>query len=298
VRVDTCAGWAWAVSGLHDPGAPADEWVIVIDGRDLDGPSFEGSLVSFEGLGRSPDIACAGNGRLAVAWFRKDGAGYAVEFFARGAILHPAGDDPAEVRLALGSGVQREGLSIAATASRIHVAWFAGDQLKLKRFDVGPGPDFDVTPLATQTLATLPYGMTPRLGADGDRVVLAYMNRADLVARVSTDGGASFGPVRKLVDAPFPSEVGAWPSNADVKGSRLIVSGTIAGGIDELVGEGFVYRSTNDGASWSRVPGSTKAGGTAVAAYVRKGANARIVEAWDQWIDDPAVERVRFARES
>ena len=125
------------------------------------------------------------------------------------------------------------------------------------------------------------------------------MNRADLRTRVSTDAAASWEPGRILEDLPFPSEVGAYPTSADVIGTRIVVAGTIVGGLfDDLNGEGFLVRSTNDGGSWNRVPGSTKADGQVVGAYRGTAGSPKLVEAWDKWIADPAVHKLRFQRES
>ena len=40
IGVDTCEGWAWAVSGLHTAGAPAAQWRVVLDGHQIGSPGF------------------------------------------------------------------------------------------------------------------------------------------------------------------------------------------------------------------------------------------------------------------
>jgi hypothetical protein len=99
---------------------------------------------------------------------------------------------------------------------------------------------------------------------------------------------------------PFPSEVGSWPTNADIDGSRIIVGGGIVGGStpQDFSGEGFVDRSLNNGSSWARVPGTRHADGGALGAYVRIGGVPKVAVIWDEWVADPSVERLRFQRQS
>jgi hypothetical protein len=63
-------------------------------------------------------------------------------------------------------------------------------------------------------------------------------------------------------------------------------------------GLGFGPPPTHDGLTWTRVPGSTKADGGAVAAYRGTPASPIVVEAWDRWIADPAIDKLRFQRQS
>ncbi len=299
IQVDVCGGEAWAVSALHVPENPPSEWVIVLDGRSMTGGGYEAGLLTYGGVARKPDIACVGHRRLATAWFKKVGGIFRVKFFSRAVHLDFEGTISPEVSLDLGTGSVNGDLAMAATNDRIIVAWFDGDLLKVKRFNVGGGFNAPITPLATNTLATLPSGFGPELAIAGDRAVLAYTNKADLVARVSTNGGDSWGPIRTLLDVPFPSEVAAYASNADVQGTKIIVAGQVVGLSDPgLAGEGFVDRTGNNGSSWAFVPGTTRDDGNSVAGYTVAGGAAKVVQAWDEWISDPAVDDLRFHRQT
>ncbi|MCC6946065.1 MAG: hypothetical protein IT335_15925, partial [Thermomicrobiales bacterium] len=181
----------------------------------------------------------------------------------------------------------------------VHVAWFDEENVRLRHFEVGPAPHRDLDGVPTPILPDMPDGMTPELGVGGDRLVFAYMNQADLRARVSTNGGVSWGPERTLENMPFPGEVGAYPTSADVIGTRIVVGGTIVGGIfDDLSGEGFLRRTTNNGSTWARVANTTIADGQVVGAYRGTAANPLLVMAWDTWIADPATDKLRFRRQS
>jgi hypothetical protein len=131
----------------------------------------------------------------------------------------------------------------------------------------------------------------PRLGADGDRVAIAY-GGGDVRARVSTDRGASWRPRRTLATGAF--EIVNYPGSVDIRGSRIIVALT-----SESVGFGtsWVERSINAGQSWSEVPGSTRQNGKMVGALAAPGGVTKVVEAWDQSISFPELQRVRFRRQ-
>lgn len=299
IQVDACSGTAWAVSGLQIDTSP-NTWAVALDGHEMAGLPRETSILTTAGIARKPDIACAGARRLAIAWFQSSSSGYRVKLFSRGVVLDLLGENPPEVRRDLGPGALKKGLAIAATATRIHVAWFAGNDLKLKRYDLGAAPRYRLTEHPTQTIATgLTYGLTPKLGVAGDRVLLAYTNRASLVVRTSTNGGASWSGPRTLVPEPFPSEVIAVATNADVTGSRMLVSGyEFAGDPGGVSGAGFLLHSADAGGTWGTAPGSEAPGGKAVGAFVGSGTTSRMVESWDETIDDPPVEHIRFHRQS
>ncbi|MFN8519479.1 MAG: hypothetical protein U0667_08880 [Chloroflexota bacterium] len=71
-----------------------------------------------------------------------------------------------------------------------------------------------LTSLGTTSLGTVSGGTTPKLGADGDRVVVAYTQGADLKVRRSANQGVSFGSARTLRNLPDASEVGALATSA------------------------------------------------------------------------------------
>ena len=299
MAVDTCDGWAWAAATLRTTASPPHQWHVALNGWVLSGPSYERSQITHGGVSRDVDLACVGDRRLALAYLQKVSGHWRLKVFSRTA-SRTFGDDPPDQAFDLGVVASPGGLAIAATNDRVYVTWFAAGAQHLKRFDVAAGPHAMLSARPTQLLSDHGYQFTPKIAADGSRVVIAWTDHADLVARVSTNGGTAWGPRRILEDMPFPSEVGSWPTNADIDGSRIIVGGGIVGGStpQDFSGEGFVDRSLNDGAGWARVPGTRHADGRALGAYVRIGGVPRVAVTWDQWVANPLVERLRFGRQS
>jgi hypothetical protein len=282
-----CAGRAIAIH-TRDVGA---ERFVRTSTHQLAADISGGRDWTDSGVARTPDGACVRNHELAVAWFRKTSDGWKVR--VRTGV--PAGDDLSPQTFDLGSGTPSRGLAVAASADRVYVAWFRGQALKLRRFAIGGAPGHTLTSLGTTTLALLRYGNTPELGADGDRVILAFMDRADLKVRRSTNRGVSFGSPRTLRNEPFPSEIGAFPTTVAVKGSRVAIGAVELGGIEGLVGRGLGYKSTDGGATYSRI--SSHSSGRVVATLVRPGSVYRYAELWDESISDPSAHRIRFRRE-
>ena len=172
-------------------------------------PPFESPPRQWSAAGviaRRPDVACVANTELAVAWFeRLDDGGYKV-------VLEtgtPSGAGPSPQRFSLGSGSPSRGLSVAATSDRVYVAWFQGSTLKVRRFRIGTSSAHTLTSLGTTTIGTFQGGTTPKIGADGSKVVLAYTHGADLKVRRSTNRGVSFGSATTIRNLPDASEVGA-----------------------------------------------------------------------------------------
>jgi hypothetical protein len=294
IEVETCDGWAFGAFTFRESGA----WLVGLDKHALTGPALESGAITLGGLSRKPDVACAGE-RLVVVWFQKVGGTWRVKLHARGVNDEAKGDQLPEVNLDLGPGTMSKGLAVAGSGDDIHVAWFAGEDVKLRHYEVGPAPARDLLGWPTPILPDMPDGQLPELGVSGDRVVFASMNEADLRARVSTDRGVSWSPERTLEDMLFPSEIGAYPTSADVIGTRIVVGGSIVGGdFEGIFGEGFLHRTTNDGTSWNRVANTTIASGQVVGAYRGSAANPLLVMAWDKWIADPATDKIRFRRQS
>jgi hypothetical protein len=284
-NVATCAGQAIAVYAVHiDPQ------------RHFIGSSNRGLPWSTTtGVARRPDVACVANTDLVVAWFQRSDDGYMVRV-RTGAT---AGDDLTPQSFWLGKGTPSRGLSVAATSDRVYVAWFQGNTLKLRRFRIASGSAHTLTSLGTSTVGTLTYASDPEIGADGSRVVLAYMHHADLKVRRSTDKGVSFGAARTLRDEPYPSEIGTAPTTVAVRGSLVAIGAVeIAGdpGGGGLSGRGLGYKSTNGGASYSRISGHSS--GRLVATLVRQGGTYRYAEVWDEsFTEQPSPGDVRYRRE-
>jgi hypothetical protein len=284
VQVDVCGGWAWATASL----SVGDDRLITLDKRQLVGPEVEQSVLTLDGVSRGPDVACGGE-RLVVAWFQRVGDQWRVKLHARGVHDEALGDSLPPFDRDLGPGSRSRGLAVAATADRVYVAWFVGNALKLRRYRIGSGSNHQLTHLGTSTI-THRGGSMPRMGADGDRVAIAY-GRGDALVRVSVDRGVSWGSWRTLCNDAF--EIWCYPGSVDIRGSRIIVALTA-----ETIGFGdsWVERSTTDGRSWSEVTGSHRAG-RMVGALAAPGGVTKVVEAWDQSISAPEEQRVRFRRQ-
>ncbi|MCY7417850.1 MAG: hypothetical protein LH650_05025 [Chloroflexi bacterium] len=243
------------------------------------------------GVYRRPDVACVADTELVAAWFQKSGGKHVVKVRTRAVV----GIDASPQSFSLGAGTAGRGLAIATSATRVYVAWFQGDTLKVRRFSISGSSGHALTSLGTTTVGTLPDACDPEIGADGDRVVLAYSDRADLKVRRSTNRGVAFGRAIRLRDEPFPSEKGAFPTTVAVKGARVAIGGQEIGGIETLVAKGLGYRSTNGGSSYTQE--STHSGGRTVATLVKVGSSSRYAEAWDQSVSNPDPERIRYRRQ-
>jgi hypothetical protein len=243
------------------------------------------------GVGRKPDAACIANRELAVAWFQKSGSDYKVRL--RTGV--PVGDDLSPQSFDLGVGTPGRGLSVATTTDRVYVTWFQGGRLKLRRFRIGSGPNHTLTSLGTTSLGTIPGGTNPQVGAAGSRVVVAYTQGADLKVRRSTNRGVSFGTARTLRNLPGASEVGALATTLTMKGDLVALGSVEVGGIETLTGKGVGYKSTNGGATWSKV--SSHSGGWLLATLTRPGSSYRWAEVWDRSLSQPSPDKVRFRRQ-
>lgn len=184
--------------------------------------------------------------------------------------------------------------SSALAANRKH-AWLAWQTekgpVRVKGFDVGPGPDFEVTPRRTVTLPDRGGSSGGvAIGAWGSKVVIAYGKNGGTFARVSTDGGRTFGPREKLLNG-IPGDVSTAPLSADIRGSRAVVHAGSYIYPPETVA--WRFETTNDGASWKRVVGHSN--GDRIGAFTVVGGETRLVETWDHSDDDP--QRIRFHRE-
>lgn len=290
-QVTACAGHAVLIYRSAESD-PATSWRIGTFAYPFAGGSGTAFSWTTAGDSRQPDVACVANRELVAAWFQKSGSSSVVKVKTR--VVE--GTDSSPQSFTLGTGKVNKGLAIATSSTRVYVAWFSGDQLKLTRFSISGASHHDLTRLGTSTIATLPYAYAPEIGADGDRVVIAYSDRADLKVRGSTNRGVSWGSALVVRDEPFPSEQGAYPMNVAFKGSRVAIGAVEIGGIDlPLNGKGLGYLSTNGGASYTKV--SMHSGGRTVAGLVKVGSAYRYAEAWDQSVSDPESEVVRYRRQ-
>lgn len=287
-QATVCADQAAMVyAASDDEGA---SWVVATYAVPYDGSSGATRDWTTAGVARYPDVACVRDHELVAAWFERDGSGWDVRLRTREP--QSAGASPQSFNLGRGTPGRR--LAVATSSNRVYVAWFDGRKLKVRRFAIGAAPNHTLTSLGTSTIARLSRGSHPELGADGSRVVLAYMDRNDLKVRRSTNRGVSFGGARTLRDRPSASKVGAAPTTVAVDGARVAIGATEIGAA-ELIGKGYGYKSTNGGVSYRQVSGHSS--GRVVATLFTPGSTPRYAEAWDQAVTQPLQPVVRFRRE-
>ena len=235
---------------------------------------------------RWPDVACIANDRLVTAWLKPQGSGYHVRVRTR----QPVGPTTSPQSFDLGSGSYQRGLSITVTANRVYVTWFRGNALKLARFSISS--DHRLHLIGTKTIATLTNAVYPRVGADGDRVIVAYTDDYALKVRRSSNTGASFGSAKTLLSVGTSGFAGVFPVTVTVRGSKVVIGGMLSA---ELDGKGLGYRSTDGGSSYQLL--SRRSSGRIVAGLVKVGSSYRYAEAWDQSISQPDPQTVRFRRQ-
>ena len=221
--VDICAHQVF-VAYAKDYGASiTGRWAIDLRTRPVSATGFTGAAVSSgEFLARDPDIACAG-GRPFAAWIelRPGGERVLVTDSLRGSL---AFDVPIDLGAASPDGTAPV---VAGVNHWGYVAWTSGDDVRFKRFRVGSGPGFALTPYADRRLGSgtgaRPASL-PVIAADGARVVVAWTRCGDTQARVSNDSGATWGPVRTLRHGACGSESGSVPTGAAILGDRIAVT--------------------------------------------------------------------------
>lgn len=205
------------------------------------------------------------------------------------------GGAPADVERSLSADAITS-VALAASGTR---AWLArqtvNDRIRVKAFDVGPSPDFAVTPRPT---VTLPDAGTStgwiEMTAVGSKLVIAYGIESSTFVRVSTDGGASFGPRERLLHGIFGGDLHTTPLSADIRGSRVVVHAAELGGFKDLETIAYRFESADLGASWSGV--RRYSDGLRMGAFTVLGGGTRLVEAWDRSTSNLDRKPVRFHR--
>lgn len=276
-------------------------WAIILYHRDLvsnDEWSEQISSSINHTRARFPDVACGGD-RVWVSW--DDASGGKRHAFLTHSKVGPPGSLSFTPAIDLGrtrpTGGFYGGPSVAAVKGRGYVAWGAprsggGSRVRLKRFIVGPGPGFAVTPKAAQTLhSAYRLDHQPELAAYGTRVAVTYPVSGgtwDSVVRVSNDRGVSF---KSPVWLPNPGDLGGFPMSIAVRGSRIVV---IVSEWWEGAAGNARFVSNNGGASFSRTM-MNKDKGFRAAAFVTEAKKPKLVETWDGlWYN---VRNLRFRRE-
>ena len=224
--VDICATELHAVYAAK---SGSSTWGILQAVGSVDTTGFVVSPVSGgAGVARFPDVACAG-GRVFVSWYQKEGAN------DRLLIAHAkrsGGVFSAPIDLGVDDGTffeRSNSLAVAGVPGTAYAAFTRSDgQLRFKRWTIGPGPGFAVTPHSTHVIGS---GITSNKAADtviaaaGDKVAVAWFRCNAIYARVSNDRGAHWGPVRKLIQhQACTGDFGAIPMSIAIHGNKIVVT--------------------------------------------------------------------------
>lgn len=169
------------------------------------------------------DVACT-NGRIFVGWEHQDERGSDVTVFVTHALL--AGGD---FRSPINLGTVDEGLGLAmgASADAAYAAFGRADgRLHVKRWNIGPGPDFNVSGEPAEAVSPGTQrdpSYSPKIDVDTETVALAFGRCAGTYARVSNDGGDTWGSVRNIRHIPCDGVVdgGSIPESVAVNGDRI-----------------------------------------------------------------------------
>jgi hypothetical protein len=224
---------------------------------------------------RWPDIVCPGPSQVAwVAWIAFDGHSDQA-FLARATTTDPG--LPATINLGIVDFTQ-SGPVLVPSGDGVFVAWAAQNGDIVGRHAEAGGGGIALGPQVTIADGTPAVPATfPVIGSSGQRIVVAW-ERCDIRARVSTNGGTSWGPVRKLTNLGCDAvDVGVLPESVAVSGERIAIAYTIAG-----LGGGDVrlVRSSNDLVTRSNVHLSGLMNGVLLG-YTRVGGSTRLAVAYD-----------------
>ncbi len=172
------------------------------------------------------------------------------------------------------------GITVAGSNTMAYAGWFKGDHFRFKRFSVGSGPHYAVTPHPTVTLFDATAAWQPVLAANGSTVVLAYTENQDLWVRISTNTGASFGPAHRLINLSSSDPNVAYARSVDVIGPVVMVEATEFFGLGGGDSHEYDFSSGDTGGSWDG--GVIADHGERVGALAVVGDLTVTCEAWDQ----------------
>jgi hypothetical protein len=295
---DVCAGSAWVAKNFRLAADPEGSWGLAVHGLPLRGMGRSRQVLVESGRShnvRAVDLACAGGRRRVVAWADGDWE-HPSTIRLRFLPVLPGTKGVDEVEVSFRASAFSS-VAVAGVRDRIWATWVTlTGRIRIVAFDIGPAPGYAVTRALSLTLPEAGQNaFRPTLGAAGSRVIIAYSVESGTYARVSTDGGSTFGPRRRLLRGEI-ADVSWLAFDADIRGRRAVVHAGFSGGMEgEFSTDMYRYRSFDDGRSWSRVRRSSD--GVRMGAFsVRDGA-VRLVEAWDQSTSSKPRKWLRFQRE-
>jgi hypothetical protein len=293
MSVDVCGGRVWAASIASFPGDDKGDFDVLLSSRTVGGGTAAQAFISDASVDRnvrSVSMTCIGNRLLAVAWLERSNGRQRGQLFVRS--LEPLGQAAAVRRVfGLGSANLGGGISVDASNETVHVAWTADSQQNLyhRRFTIGSGKKPDIQRRASRRLAVggIRY---PKVGARGNRLVVAYSDGGQLRARVSSNDGVQFAQPEVLVSSGrvrTPSRA----QSATIAGDRIVVEANAS-----KAGEYTPQRiqSNNGGQTWNaRVFGNV--GARVGALWSAEGAT-HLVEAWQNNSSGPDTLRAQYER--
>jgi hypothetical protein len=280
--VDICGDSELHVAYTRRYGS--SDWVIEHASGSIDNSGFAvGPISSLTGVARFPDVACAG-GRVFVSWYQKDGGNDHL-LIAHARRSDEVFSSPIDLGLDDGSFFGRaNSLAVAGVPGSAYVAFTRSDgQLRFKRWSIGSGPSFAVTPHAGHVIGS---GITSNPAADaviaaaGDKVAVAWFKCNAIYARVSNDRGAHWGPVRKLLaHQACTGDFGADPRSIAIHGGEIVVVYLAFGlGSPGWVG---VFRTSNDFATHTDETIAHTGHNEHLVGFVKAGGIYRLAAAFD-----------------
>ena len=288
--VEICGGAELNAAMAHNIGP--DNWVIEHAQSSVDGDTFLTTPVApTDGLQNNPDVACA-SGRVFVSWFEKEGGGDRL-FIAHAKRTGGGFSSPID----LGFDSETDFFSGLALAGADNMAYAvfrrsSGD-LRFRSWSVGGGPNFPVNANPAQIIdqATPNHpAFLPVIDALGSKVAVAWMTCEAVVARVSTDWGQTWGPIRTLIEhGACDGDFIAAPNSIAINGSRIALEYS-AFGIFGNGDEGLI-RTTNNFASFSDDNISTVGHFMHLVGYVQVGGHTKLAAAFQR------LDNVRFRRQ-
>ena len=247
--VDICGS---ALYAAWERKVAPGKWRVVYSDRSIDMNDLHSGIQQVApgpDTQKLPDIACT-NARVFVTWYQPESGGDRMFVAHR---LYGDFSDPIDL------GLDDEtfffnSLAVSAVNNAAYTVFQRSDgDLRLKRFTIGAGLAFNVTPHATQVIAPgtindpASYAV---IDAEGSKVAVAWFRCNALYARVSNDRGQTWGPIRKLLDtASCDGDFAAAPNSIAIDGSKIVVTYSAA----SAFGGGWIglFRTNNDFASFS-----------------------------------------------
>lgn len=276
LTLDVCGDAVWAGSAARFPGDAKKDTDVLLTRRAIGGSAAQVFVTapSASRKVRDVSVSCVGTKLLAIAWLERSAGKTKARLMLRDLkSLAPAATNKTYL---LGNAVYGGGISVAATAKSVHVAWTAGTSrdIRYKRFVLGKEANPSVSPKPTLTLSSTDANK-PKLAIQGLKVVAAYTDKGKVVMRISKNQGADFEAPQTLIGAGTvknPSRV----HSASVFAQRIVIEAT-----KNLVGTTTAQRheSTDLGQSWD--VRSFGHNGNRMGALRKTGSDASsLVEAW------------------